>query len=163
MSLRRLASALIGGWLAGMAMMTLVATHNLGSVDEAARSLGQPQAREILRRYGAELNRSYFEAWEWAQLPLGAAATAALCFAGRGRRWLAIVCAAALAFVAAQRMAITPRMVELSRAVENAPPAPFSAARARFWDNHRLYTGMEVMKAGGLLVVLAFLLRRSRR
>jgi hypothetical protein len=176
MSSRRLAAALLGAWLAGMAFMTLVAIFNLRAADdvvarppsaaaaaEAIRALGQPQAKALLRHYGSELSRSYFTAWEWAQLPLGGAVIAALYRAGRGWRWPAIVCCVLLSFVLVQRLALTPRLVELSRTVEMAPTDGFSAGRAHFWNNHRLYASVETVKAAGLLVVLVHLLRRTRR
>src|SRR2546422_9027546 len=79
----RWALVVMGAWLAGSICSSVVATENFYTIDRllagssnaafshAVRQLGQPQARDLLRYLSSELNRLYFQIWNWSQLVLG--------------------------------------------------------------------------------------------
>src|SRR5688500_6870903 len=91
MNTRRLVCMLLGAWLAGSLWMFVTATQNFRTVDRlmhdpppAATSMisriGIANARTLLRFEASEMNRFYFDVWEWAQLALGIAAFLLLLF-----------------------------------------------------------------------------------
>src|SRR5438445_4792521 len=81
---QRWALVVMGAWIAGSICMSVVATENFYTIDRllagspnaafshAVQQLGQPQARDLLRYLSSELNRLYFQMWNWSQLVLGA-------------------------------------------------------------------------------------------
>jgi len=102
MHIRRLAAFLLGAWLAGSFFMVLGAAHNLAAVERVLASpprqvglsvelLSEPVARNFFRYQANELNRWYFESWEWTQIVLGVALLGALIASGR-RRQVLLLC-----------------------------------------------------------------------
>ena len=83
---QRWALVVMGAWLMGTICMSIVATETFYTIDRllAARAnsafaaavdlLGSAQGRDLLRYLSSELNRSYFQIWNWTQLVLGLAA-----------------------------------------------------------------------------------------
>src|SRR5919108_1801017 len=82
---RHWALCLVGAWIAGSLIMTMVATQNFRTVDRllvesqntafrsVAGELGATRTRDVMRYLSSELNRLYFRWWNLAQLVLGAA------------------------------------------------------------------------------------------
>src|SRR5271154_5230083 len=80
----RIAVFLLGAWLFGSLSIAYVATQNFDAVDQVMKNpppaaakmiqtLGDDNARHLLRHLAGEENRSYFETWELAQLFIGVA------------------------------------------------------------------------------------------
>jgi hypothetical protein len=171
MHTRRLASILLGAWLAGGGFIVLVATHNFRAVDDllaappppAAEALAQlgSNARALLRYQASELNRSYFEAWEWAQLAVGAALLASLIWTDRRSRVTVALCALMLAIVLSMRLLLTPEVTRVGRLLDFLPPDQPSPDRDRFRSLHSAYSAAELVKLGFGLAIAALLLRRS--
>ncbi len=170
MHIRRLAAFLLGAWLAGSFFMTLVAAHNFAAVDRLMTSpprqvaislelLSEPVARSFFLYQAGELNRWYFETWEWAQLPLGALLIAALFLSGRRRSSL-IICGLMLTSVLLMRFALTPQIARLGRIVEFAPLGQRAAEREQFFHYHTAYLIAEGTKVLLGLILLSSLLRR---
>lgn len=170
MHIRRLASFLLGAWLAGSFFMVLVVMHNIDAVDRlmtapprqvslSVELLSDPVARNFFRYQANELNRWYFETWEWAQLVLGAGLIAALVASGRRRSGL-IFSGLMLLSVVAMRFALTPQITRLGRLVEFAPIGQRASERALLSSFHNGYFALETLKIVLGLVLLSSLLRR---
>lgn len=174
MHFRRLASLVLGAWLAGGLLMMMVSTHNLGAVDRLLdapsrgaanhiQTLGEQPARLFLRHQASELNRWYFETWERIQFGLGLVLLAALFFGVDGRPSLLLISLIMLVIVALQHWLMNPEMARLGRAIDFLPTTVPSADRTRFWNLHTIYSVTEVIKLGLGFVLAVGLLRRRRR
>jgi hypothetical protein len=125
------------------------------------QSLGQGQARQLLRFQAAELNRFNFESWEIAQIPLGLALLATLAL-GRGTRLQLSLVGLMLLSVTASRFLLTPELIGIGRLLdfESANAAQLMLHR-RFSAFHGMYMGLEVLKLGlGVLLGGVLLYRR---
>jgi hypothetical protein len=171
MHIRRLASLLLGAWLATGAFVALVSIHNMQAVDyllaapprNAALSieaLGETTARTFLRFYSSELSRWYLDTWQTAQLVLGVCLLASLIAGGVQRRSIIVLCSLMIAMVLVLHFAIAPEMNRLGRAVDFIPahrPAPDRERLAAF---QRAYVVVEGFKALFGLALASSLLRR---
>ncbi len=167
---RRLASLLIGAWLAASIFMDFTAIQNFRSVDrflsapgpltaEHIRSIGgREQARVFLRAEAAEANRFFFEQWEYSQLVLGVMLLAVFVFGhGDAPRIAMVLTILMLCIVAADRFLLTGEITRLGRMLDY--PGTQGAEPATFWRLHGIYSGMELLKLAlglgiaGLLVI----------
>jgi hypothetical protein len=171
MHTRRLASWLLGAWIAGSLAMFLVATHNFQAVDHLLaapatpatgmiQKLGAAPARMLLRYLSSELNRWYFPVWEWAQIVLLLGLTAAAAQSGRAAR---LIPPLLLLLTLLERFAITPEVIRLGRMIDFVPPEASSLERSQFWKLHGAYSALEVVKLLLGIVLSVLLLRRSRQ
>jgi hypothetical protein len=171
----RWALVVMGAWLAGSICSSVVATENFYTIDRllasspnaafshAVQQLGQPQARDLLRYLSSELNRLYFQMWNWTQLVLGATVlwlivgrTRPDAYAARTGR----VIVAMLATVVLMLVYLTPAIVSLGRELDFVPRNPEPPGMQRFWILHAAYTSLEMLKlAAGFLV--AFWIART--
>lgn len=163
----------MGAWLMGSVCMSVVATENFYTVDRLlagsssaafssmAHSLGQPAARELLRYLSSELNRLYFQMWNFAQIALGVAAlwVARDRTIGFGSAEKGI--AAMLAIVVLMLAYLTPAIVSLGRELDFVPRDPSPPGLSRFWVLHAAYTSLEMLKLAVGLLVAALLARRA--
>src|SRR5678809_1066857 len=111
MHFRRFAALVLGVWLAGCVFMDMVATQNFRAVDrllaapppqiaERMQAMGgHDLARAFLRYQASELNRSYFDNWERAQIFLGAVLFFVLLFGPAPSRLMALLTLLMLALV----------------------------------------------------------------
>jgi len=172
---RRLATLLLGAWLAGSLFMADVATGNFRAINQVLESpapvmtesldtVGADKVRMILRMLAAEQNRRHFERWEWAQIALGLGLALTLVFGTHPGRITLGVCGLLLVLVVVQRWLLSPELATSTKALELLNPNEISAEKARFEIYHRVYSGIELAKIG-LAVGLAarLLLYRSRR
>jgi hypothetical protein len=170
----RIAAFLLGSLLLGSLFLVFVATRNFRAVDavldapppEASKmiqTLGQQNARQLLRYLAGEENRNYFETWELTQIFLGLALTGILLF-GMENRLLASLAGAMLVLALFQHFKITPDMLGLGRSIDFAPPTAESLkARDQFWKLHGIYSGIEVVKMLLAVTVAGFLFPMRRR
>jgi hypothetical protein len=174
---RRLATLLLGAWIAGSLFMAAVAAGNFRAIDEVLDSPAPPVAESIenlqaekvrilLRVLASEQNRRHFELWEWAQLGLGLALVGTLIFGSHSGRISLAVCGLLVVLVALQRWLLTPELVASGKAMELAYPHELAAEEARFAIYHRVYSGLELAKIGlaaGLSARFLLLFRSRRR
>lgn len=171
MHIRRLIAFLLGAWLSGSLLMVVVATHNLGAVDRLMASpppyaanrietLGETNARVFLRFQASELNRWYFETWEWTQLALGLLLLATMIAGGATRKSVLVFCGLMLLAVLAMRFVLTPEVTRLGRLIDFIPWDRRSVNRDQFWKYHTAYVVTEGIKDLFGLVLLSSLLRR---
>jgi len=167
MHYRRLASFLLGAWLAASVLLDFCVIQNFRAVDRfldapgpgAAQQVqtmgGKTEARNFLRRETAELNAFLFEQWEIAQLVLGIAILGVFIFGGgevpRVAFSLAILM---LGIVSVARFYLTPEITRLGR-------LPIDA---HFWMLHGISSGLELFKlALGLIAAGTLLVRHNDR
>jgi uncharacterized membrane protein YkgB len=152
---RRIASFLIGAWIAASLLMAYVATQNFHNVDrilaapsagasKMLESLGHDQARMLLRYQAAEENRAYFSDWEFVQIILGVALTAMLLLATHVNRLMVLICGLMVLLVGFMHFALTPEITFTGRAFDFVPPG--AGGRGHFWVLHGLYSGLELLK-----------------
>jgi len=173
MHTRRLASLLLGAWLAGSLFMMAVATTNFRVVDrllqspaKAARlqidALTEEGARMFWRYLSSEINRSLFGGWEWVQLALGLGLVITLVFATNGNKMVIGLGLAMVAMVAAMHWLMTPEITVLGRLIDYVAPNLPTEERLEFWRYHRVYTAMELVKLLTGLGLGVWLLMDSR-
>ncbi len=174
MHFRRFAALLLGVWLAGCVFMDMVATQNFRSVDrllaapppqiaERVQAMGgHDLARAFLRYQASELNRSYFDNWERAQIVLGAVLFLVLLFRSPPNRLMLLLTLLMLGLVLVMHFYLTPEITRLGRTIDFVSPGTPSPDRTRFWTFHGAYSACELVKFG-LGTVLAVLLARRRR
>lgn len=149
--------------------MATVATQNFRLVERilnhpppAAEAMfqqlgGRDKAKQLLRYEAGEMNRHFFELWEFTQLLLG---VTMLVLLAASRRWtwprLSLLLAMLL-ITAVQRFSITPQVVRLGQRMEFGAQVD-TGVSAAFWRNHGLYSGGELVKWGSGLVLAALLL-----
>jgi hypothetical protein len=167
----RIAAFLLGCWLLGSLFITFVATENFNIVDavlsspppEASKmiqTLGDQNARQLLRYLAGEENRGFFQDWELAQLALGTALVGFLLF-GIEKRLLAVLAGAMLILTLFQHFKITPELDWTGRSIDFAPAE--SQARDQFWKLHGIYSGIEVVKMLLAVTTAGFLFPMRRR
>ena len=171
---KRLTSWLLGAWIGCSLFMFLIATHNFkavpdllaepGGAKELIERLGPDGAKMLLRYHSSELNRFYFQAWEFVQIGV-IAVVASLAWSTMGPRKTGRVLLVLIALILlAERSYITPEIVRIGRMMDFTPADTVSAARAQFWTLHGLYSGVEVLKVmllAGLSLML-FSLRHDK-
>jgi hypothetical protein len=166
MHYRRLASFLIGAWLAASALMDFCVTQNFrevdrfleradpGAVQQVQALGGRDEARNFLRREAGELNAFLFERWEIAQLVLGALLLGGFLFGGDAPRAALLLTTGMLAIVAVNRFYLTPEISRLGQLPVDA----------HFWMLHGISSGLELLKlAMGLIAAGTLVLRHTDR
>jgi hypothetical protein len=159
----RWALVVMGSWLAGTVCIALVAAENFYTIDRllagrtnlrfaaAVDRLGQPEARDLLRYLSSELNRLYFQLWNWTQL--GLVALAFFLAGGSGSERVRKGLAALLAIVVLMLLYLTPAIVSLGRSLDFVARDPAPSGMQRFWILHGTYTALEMIKliVGGVV------------
>ena len=172
MNFRRLAAFILGVWMAGSALMDIVAIQNFHSVDRLiaepgtgaaaqVRSIGHDGTRLLLRRHAAEQNRWYFEHWERVQFGIALCLGLVLLFGVYPNKFRLLLCLLMFLIVATDRFVLTPEITTLGRALDYSPTYAPSKDRDRFGTFHTLYSSLELAKLGiGFFLAGALLLRR---
>ncbi len=172
---RRLASLLIGAWLAASIFMDFVAVQQFRSVDRflnepsaltanQIRSMGgKEEVRMLLRHHSGELNRSLFEDWEYTQLVLAVVTIAVFLFGhGEAPRLALLMSIIMLMIVAVDRFYLTPEITKWGRLLD-FPNTP-GANSDHFWKLHGAYSALELLKiALSVTAAASLLFRRTDR
>lgn len=117
----RIATFLLGAWIAVSLWLNWSSLHSLGRLDEflhspnsgaadIIRPMGTEQGRLLLHSFAAEQIRSQRETWEAIQIPLALLLAAVIYFAVEKRPVPLIFCGLMLALVLVQYFAITPEL-----------------------------------------------------
>jgi len=174
MRAKRLATLLLGAWLGAGLFMSWVAASNFDSVDSVIKSsagrmqfevkeIGSERLRMILRHHSGEQNRHYFSQWEWIQLLLGAILAVLLLFETNANRVIMAMSLLMLAITAIQHFTITPQIIEIGRSIDFSSSEDMVPERQVFWNYHRAYSVLEVLKLGaGFVLSLRLLYGTSR-
>jgi hypothetical protein len=156
----------MGLWLMGTVAMAIVATQNFYTIDRLLKAqpnatltadvekLGHDETRNLLRYLSSELNRLFFQYWNFAQLAIGILALWLIVKVPQaGKPKWAIV--AMLGIVLFLTGFITPRIVSVGRELDFVPRVPPPPGLRTFGLLHATYTvfyGVEVVL--GILVTL---------
>jgi hypothetical protein len=147
---------LLGSWLLGTILVAGMAAENFWMIDRLVGSDGHPsfhekvvalppgEAREMLRYLSSELNRFWFQIWGWAEACF---AVALLAMATRLKhRKLLSGFALMLAAVALTNFYLTPRIIEVGRALDFVPREPPPPSLAEFGRLHAAYSILDLAK-----------------
>lgn len=168
MHYRRIACWLLGAWFVGSLAVSRITSINYGAAERVLESevtqihtiaigRGRPVARSLMRYMAADLNRAYFEDWEWTEIALGFGVMLVL-FIDRQKRALIVLAASATILVAFQHFWVTPEIVYLEQ-VRSFPPQGPPPAEFRFDRMQMLYTSVEIAKLLLLLGLTAMLVK----
>jgi len=172
---RRIASFLLGAWLAGSLVAALACLNNVNSVDEALAS-GDTTARQVIARAeheGARMllssltavqNARLLSNWELAEAPIGLLLMFTLLME-RHTRILAALPLVMLLLVGFEHVLVLPDIAWLSQALSFLPVGEGGAQRGRLDNLDRIYFFAEALKLlfGLGLAVLLFVMRAERR
>jgi hypothetical protein len=172
---RRIASFLLGAWLAGSLVALLACLNNAGCVEEAMESSDSTArqviaraerdgARMLLRSLAAVENARLLSDWELAQAPIGVLLMIVL-LVERPTRILLALPLVMLLLVAFEHVLVQPEIAWLSQALSFLPDAEGGAQRIRLDNLQRIYFFAEALKLvlGLALAVLLFVMRTGRR
>jgi hypothetical protein len=155
-ALRTAMSFLLGGWLIGTILIGFVAAENFWIEDRLLLTSLHPvfhkdvgmlpagEAREMLRYLVSEQNRFFFVWWGWAEAFLGIVLVVLAARSGSGRLLLGF--GLMLAMVAVAQFYLTPRLVELGRALDFVPREPPPPSLRTFGILHGIYSVMDLIK-----------------
>lgn len=163
----------LGAWVMGTVCVSVVAMQNFYTIDRLlagpshdafagfVADAGRESARNVLRYLSSELNRLFFQLWNWGQLALGGA-TLWLVWRLPGAARLRVLIAAMLLVVALLAFWLTPQIIAVGRAIDFVPRDPPPPAVAAFGVLHAAYTSLELLKCAAALGAAVWLVRLSR-
>ena len=157
MHFRRLASLLLGGWLAGSLVMLAFAARNVRVVDELVRTpakeardvmvkLQEAELRMLMNYHGETVNRWACRTWEITQLVLGPALLLSLFFSASSKRYTMILCLMMIFSAAFQHWFLTPKVDQLTQAAVFIKPDQLSVQRDQLRIMQTGYTTTETLK-----------------
>jgi len=172
----RIATFLLGAWLACCLFMDAMAVQNqrltgrfLTAPMEPAAAIvnnaGHEQTALLLRHFAAEQNRYYYSTWELIQIPL-ALLLALVVFVATDRRIIGpLIVGLMLVLVLFQAFAITPELGFRGRDVDFPPGSQSVGAQARVWALTQVFIGVEAAKLlfGGIVASYMFAFKSRRR
>ncbi|MGH8678386.1 MAG: hypothetical protein ACREUQ_08570 [Burkholderiales bacterium] len=162
-----LAVAILGAWVAMTVCMWVAASGSFSTVNrvlggsnpqfaEASKPMTADQTRVVLRYLTSEINRTYFRAYGWAQLALGALLLGLILWSAPRDPFNLAVAGAMLALAAVLMLYITPEIVAIGRQIDFVPRAPAPPELSRFRALHGAFTGLD----GAKLLAALFMLGR---
>jgi len=166
-----MATAILGVWIGITLFMWFAAGKSFSTVERVLQSqnpqflkitkpLSPADTRELLRNVAAEINRTLFGVYGWAQLVLGTVMLALLLRqTPRDSFAIAIACMM-LVFVLILTLVITPQILSVGRSLDFVLRNPAPPDLARFGMLHGAYTALDGIK---LLAALGLLVRRIMR
>ena len=168
MHYRRIACWLLGAWFVGSLAVSRITSVDYAAADRVLEAAvpqihviaigrGRPVARSLMRYMAADLNRVYFEDWEWTEMALGLGVMLVL-FIDRQKRALIVLAASATILVTFQHFWVTPEIVYLEQ-VRSFPPQGPPPAEFRFDRMQMLYTAVEIAKLLLLFGLTAMLVK----
>ena len=171
MHFRRLACLLLGAWFGGSVLSALILSQEISSADRLAADLspqaavvfnstGREMARELFRYQASDTMRRHLELWENLQLVLGIGVLLVLLFGTHESKIPILTAAAMLLLLSAQRFVVTPEIGAIGRLLDFIPSGAGSTDRAKLLVLRSAWTGLEIAKGLGVLILLARLLPR---
>ena len=156
-------------WIGWTLFMWFAATRSFRTVDEVLKSppaqfssdvQGQrpEQTREVLRYLASEINRTYFQAYGWGQIVLGAALLLLLAWKTPRNHLELAVAALMLFIVVILTLGVMPQIISLGRNIDFLPRTPPPPGYQRFWKLHMMFTGLDGAKLLGGIILLVRLI-----
>ena len=173
--MRRLACLLLGIWLGGILLFSVVATQNLASVDEVIefhpgigdeaniKKLGGPSsARVFLMHFAAEQNRTNSRHWELIQIVVSIGLLILIVFGTHEGKITMGLTLTAVILVFAQHFLLKPSIMGLGRSLDYlALDADLGGIRHQFRFWNITYIVLEFIKAG-ICLGLTYLMMKSK-
>ena len=174
MHFRRLASIVLGGWLAVSAFLLALTSYDVRAIEPlirmpskaAAETLTRMQeydARALMQYHADEVSRWAWGTWEVTQIVLALVVLLSLFLSSGGKRYGMLFCVVMLAVVAFQHWMLSPQIGRLAPSAVFARPQQVSVERDRMASMQSAYKIMEAGKLGVGLLLAWTLLRRGRR
>jgi hypothetical protein len=171
----RLATFLLGAWIACCLLLDLLSLQNLRlagqllnsaipPASEILQNAGREQMRLLLHHFAAEQYRYYFSLWGLIQIPGALLLAAVLYFAAEKRIIPQVLCGLMLALVLFQ-LAINPELTFRGREADFPPGSQSLGTQARGWVLTEIWIGVEMVKLlmGGALTNYIFTYKSRRR
>ena len=172
----RIATFLLGAWMACCVFMDGVAIQNLrltsrflsapiAPAEAIVNSAGAEQAALLLRHFAAEQNRYFYSNWELIQIPIALVLALVVFIAAEKRIFGPLIVGMMLVLVLFQAFAITPEMGFRGRFVDFPPGSQSIGAQARVWALTQVFIGVEAAKLllGGVATGYLFTYKSRRR
>ncbi len=153
----RVATFLLGAWVACCVFMDVLAIQNLrlparflaAPIAPAAAIVQVPGADQVallLRHFAAEQNRYFYSNWELLQIPVALVLAMVIFIATDRRIFGPFLVGLMLVLVLFQAFAITPELGFRGRDVDFPPGSNSVGAQARLWVLTQVFIGAEVAK-----------------
>ena len=148
----------LGLWVMGTVCVSVVATQNFYTIDRLLADAGQPrfddvvervrhvEARDFLRYLSSELNRLFFQYWNYVQFVIGGAAIWLVRGLPDGAR-LTWPLGVMLAILVVLTFVVTPPIISIGRGLDFVPRDPPPSSLVTFGIFHTAYTSLEMIKA----------------
>ena len=176
MHTRRIATFLLGAWIAGCLLMAFIYVRTLESasitlnsppapVSEIVNKIGYDATAQLVRHSTAEVLRRITDSWELGQIILAFALGGCLFLATQRRIFPLVLCGLMLILVVFQHSAVSPELAYRGRDADFPPGNTNVGIITRLWALRQVYFGVEIVKllAGGVLASYLFVFRTSRR
>ncbi len=165
---------LLGFWLAGSIVMTFIAADSANSAGRLLRdhgpaaslhiqSMGREEARIMLAYPVRQQARWWLEEWENLELALGALFFLFLLFGTREGKLVLSVTLGIYAIVLFERFLTLPQMLYLGSQMDFVPSNVVTPERNQLIAVQKLFTGVEIFKALGILALGVYMIARTRR
>lgn len=176
MHTRRIATFLLGAWIAGSLWIVFLQLQSsqfpnallnraIPPASKTIQTLGREQAALLLHHFAAEQVRIYSRLWERIEIVLALALAWFLFRATQKRAFPLLLCAVMLILVLFQYFALTPELTYQGREIDFPAPSTGASLMSRVLALQYVYAVMEAVKliAGGILAGYLFLFRAARR
>jgi hypothetical protein len=172
---RRVASFLLGTWIAGCLFMAFISVQNLRTpslvmsalpeaVAKLTQQIGWEQMAALIHHAAAEETRRYTDLWVDTQLPLGLTMLICLALATQRRILPMVLCGVMLVVVLFQ-FRVAPELIYQGRGTDFPPGSNDVGLLTRFWALQQVFYASEIVKllCGGVLASYLFVFRTTRR
>ena len=176
MHTRRIATFLLGAWIAGSVFMAIVSILALRAPEivmtvphpaaqQIARQIGSENTTLLLRHAASELSRYLLRKWELAQLLLGALLAICLFLGTQRRIFPLLLCGIMLTMVIFQLAGVTTELAYRGKETDFPPGSTALGPTTRYLLLQQVFIGAEIMKyiAACILISFLFVFRTGRR
>jgi hypothetical protein len=174
MHARRFACMLLGFWLAGSVVMAFIAADSANSAGRLLldrgpaanlriQAMGREEARIMLAYPVRQQARWWLEEWENLELALGAFFFIFLLFGTREGKLALSLTLGIYAVLLFQRFFAVAQMLYLGAQMDFVPSNVVTPERNQLIAVQKLFTGVEIFKALGILALGVYMIARTRR
>ena len=163
----------LGLWLMGTVCVSVAAMQDFYTIDRLladpgndsfagmVESIGRAESRDFLRFLSSELNRLFFQLWNWSQFVIGGT-TLWLVLGVPGTSRLKWSVVGMLAIVGVLTFWVTPQILSVGRSLDFVPRDPAPPSMREFGILHATYTTLEMLKFAVGAVVVFWVVRVPR-
>ena len=160
----------LGAWVMGTLCVSVVAMQDFYTVDRLlgtssnnafagmVEDLGRESTRSLLRYLASELNRLFFQVWNWTQFGIGGAVLWLLWRVPRASTLKGLVIGM-LAVVVFLTVWVTPEIIAVGRSLDFVPRDPEPPELSRFGMLHGFYAVLELLKGAVGVAATVWIIR----